>query len=323
MAKKKSGFLNKFSGLFKSTAQLQRVVILSGIVLVLGAGSFGAYYYFDRFYQPQQKQAQVQLKEAEDAVQADPGSIEKRITLAEKLMLNQKWDETLNQLAQAQLAGPTQLQQQTIWLDTGVSYYMLAKYIDSVDPLQQFVSARENEDMASLDPQLKAAAYYLGDSLLRLERYQDAIKPLEQSVTWSKTDSDAMFKLGVAYSKIGEDQRAIDMFTFATAFVPDYAEAYQEMATLFQKMNNQPMVDYANGMVAYSQKEYEGALTLLTKAESAKKDFSGIYLGLGFVYEAQKDNEKALAAFKTALTLEPSNLSAINGVQRLELLMKK
>lgn len=323
MSKKKNGFLGKFGGLFSSTAQLQRIVILTGVVLLLGAGSFGAYYYFDRYYQPQTKQAEVQLKEAQAAVQADPNSITKRLDLADKYMMNKKWDEALSQLAQAEMANPTETQHQTILVNTGVCYYMLGKYIDAIDPLQQFVTARQDEEMASLDPQLKAAAYYLGDSLLRLERYDEAVKPLEQSVQWSKTDADAMYKLGVAYAKIGEDARALDMFTFTVAFVPDFAEAYQEMATIYQRIDQPAMVDYANGMVAYSQKDYEGALALLTKAESAKKDASGIYLGLGFVYEALKDNAKALESYDTVLKLDPANLSAINGSQRLGALMKK
>jgi len=112
------------------------------------------------------------------------------------------------------------------------------------------------------------------------------------------------------------------MYVFATDFVPDFTEAYLAMADSFGRLNMPEMVDYSNGMVSYSMKEYDQALELLHRSEAAKKDYAGTYVGLGFTYEALGEYENALAAYKKAIELNPANFSAINGAQRIELMLQ-
>jgi len=84
-----------------------------------------------------------------------------------------------------------------------------------------------------------AAAYFLGDSYLQLNRPQDAIEPLTLAVNWSKTDADAMYKLGMAHSAVKDYPNAVNMFHAATAFVPDFLEAYEAMAIAYDAAASQ------------------------------------------------------------------------------------
>jgi tetratricopeptide (TPR) repeat protein len=320
---KKKSFLDKFGGLFSSTAQLQRIVILSGVVLVLLAGTFGAYYYYDRFYRPQPSTSEVDILQAEKDVNANPGSVEKRVILAEKYMFALKWSDALQQLALAQSAQPTDIEQQLIWLDTGIANYQLKNYEAAISPLNNFIDIRKDEDMPGLDKQLQAAAYFLGDSYIQLEQYDKAVLPLEQGVTWSRTDSDVLYKLGVAYVHIGEDQRAIEVLIGATNFVPDFLEAYQTMGLAYKNLKNEPMVVYTDGMAAYSSGEFDKALELLLKAEETTKESPYIYLGLGWTYESLGQLDNAENSFISALKLDPTNMSANSSLQRIQLLKQK
>ena len=170
---------------------------------------------------------------------------------------------------------------------------------------------------------LQTSAYYLGDSYLKLGQPDKAIEPLENDVKWSKTDADAMYKLGLVYTEVKNYSDAIAMFTFSTAFVPDYREAYEGMAKVYTLTQKPELVDYAQGMVAYSKKDYKTATDLLLKSAQVKSDFAPTFAGLGLAYEASGELQKSIGAFETALKLDQYNLTAQQGRQRVETLSNK
>jgi len=309
--------------LFSSTYQLTRIVILLGIVLVVAVVSFGSYYYYDRYYRPQPKAAQVSLDQAEKAVRDDPQNIDKRLVLAETLMLNAHWEDAIAQANEVMGTDPEAPYMQRGWLIIGVSNAQMGKYSDAIEPLTKFVDARKDEEMPGVDRQLQAAAYYLGDSYLQLKDPQLAVAPLENAVNWSQTDADAMYKLGLAYAGIQEYEKAANMFHAATTFVPDYLEAYQAMAETYNVLKIPDLVMYAHGMMAYSTKDYATARDLLLKSAEARPDFAPTFAGLGRTYEALEDLADAKSAYETALTIDPNNFTATNGLQRVEAMLQK
>jgi tetratricopeptide (TPR) repeat protein len=320
---KKKSFLDKFGGLFSSTAQLQRIVILSGVVLVLLAGTFGAYYYYDRYYQPQGISADIAITQAEKDVDSDPSSVEKRLVLADKYMQAGRWDDALSQLAQAQLGNPDEPQQSLINLNSGVSFHQSGKFEEAIDPLTKYVAVYKDEDMPGLDKKLQAAAYYLGDSYINLGKYEEAVTALELCVGWSRTDADALYKLGIAYMNLGENEKAIENITIATDFDPNFVEGFKALAEIYTSLGQDALSNYANGMVMYGNKEYDQALQLLLDSTQQKPDFSRSQLALGLTYEALGEFENARDAYKKSLSIDPSGFSANSGYKRIELLLQK
>jgi tetratricopeptide (TPR) repeat protein len=306
--------------LFSSTYQLQRVVILVSIALGLALVSFGSYYYYDRYYKPQPKIADVSVSDAEKAVRDDPQNADKRLALAETYMINQHWNEAAQQATQVLGIQPDN---QHAWLVLGVSNANNGKPADAIDPLTKFVNARKDEDQAQLDKQLQGAAYYLGDSYLQLGKPAEAVTPLEQAVNWSQTDADAMYKLGLAYMGTKQLDKAVNMFQGATTFVPDFLEAYEAMASAYDTMKQPALADYARGMEAYSKKDYASARDILLKSIQEKPDFAPTFAGLGRVYESLKDLPNAKTSYETALKIDVNNFTASTGIQRVDALMKK
>jgi len=83
------------------------------------------------------------------------------------------------------------------------------------------------------------------------------------------------------------------------------------------------LATYARGMMAYSKKDYQGALGLLLKSAQAKPDFPLTFAGIGRTYEALKDLPNAKIAYETALKLDPNNFTASTGILRVEAGLKK
>jgi tetratricopeptide (TPR) repeat protein len=311
----------KSKNLFSETRQLTRIIILAGILLVLLVVSFGGYYYYDRYYRkPQQEKVQISLAEAEQAVRDDPNKVANRSALAEVYMLNQRYADAIAQANQVLSQEPDN---QRAWLVIGIASANLGKPADAIDPLTRFVDARKDEDMPGLDKALQAAAYYLGDSYLQLGKPKEAIEPLHSAVIWSKTDADAMYKLGLAYSGAGESQNAIGMLQSATALVPDYQEAYDAMAAVYAADGKPAYVDYANGMSAYSKKDYKTAVELLLKSAQVEPGFALTFAGLGLTYEALGDLQNAKGSYQAALKLDPNIFAAATGLERVNKLINK
>lgn len=311
-------FLNE--RLFSSTYQIRRLIVLTVVIIGLLLLSFGTYYYYDRYYDPQQSVAQTAIGQAEQAVSADPQNIDKRLHLAATYIVYKRFDDAVNQAMQVEQTDPTNIEADFV---LGIAYANDNKPQQATEPLQKFIDARKGEDNAALDQELQSAYYYLGDSYLKLGQPQSAIAPLETTVKEVGTDSDSLYKLGMAYGGVKRYSEAVQAFQVATEFVPNYTEAYQGMADAYTAMNQSDLASYALGMVAYSKKDYKTALSLLLPVAQNKPDFAPVFAGLGQVYEVTNDLKNAQTSYQTALKIDPNNFAATNGLQRVNLILGK
>ena len=134
--------------LFSSTYQLQRVVILLAIALALAVVSFGSYYYYDRYYRPQPKSADVMLSDAEKAVRDKPDDPEIRLNLAETYMVNNRFEDAIALTKQLMNAYPDN---QRAWFVFGVANALGGKPAEAVGPLQKYMDANKDSDMPGLN----------------------------------------------------------------------------------------------------------------------------------------------------------------------------
>jgi tetratricopeptide (TPR) repeat protein len=311
-------FINSFMERYLSSSkQIQRILILTVIALVLVVGSFASYYYYDRYYS---NQSTVSEKTLSQAVQADPTNMDARMALAEAYMLYQRYDEALSQASMVFTSNPDNKRS---WLVIGVANANNGHPSEAITPLTNYVDAFKDEEMPGLDKALQTAAYYLGDSYMQMGQPENAIAPLEQTIGWSQTDADAMYKLGLAYSAVNRYAEAISTFHLAINFVPNFTEVYQAMAIAYDASNYPGLGDYARGMVAYSQKDYPAAVELLLKSAQAYPDFAPIFAGLGLTYEAMGDLQNAKTSYDTAVLIDPNNFTASNGAERVAVLLKQ
>ena len=312
--------MKRVTNLLSDTRQLKRLILVVAGLLVVSVLAFGGYYYYDRFYSSKPTAMQLSIQKAEQDLVKDPQNTTKRLDVAKIYLVNNRFNDAIQYSGQVLIVEP---ENQQAWLILGLGYAMKGEPGPSIEPLQKYYDANKDSDMPGLNRTLQTAAYYLGDSYLKTGKADKAEEPLVNSVKWSKTDADAMYKLGLVYIELKNYPDALAMFSYATAFVPDFREAYEGMAKVFTLTNQPDLQNFAQGMVAYSKKDYKTAVDLLLKSAQAKSDFSPTFSGLGLTYEALKDLQKSSDAYATALKLDQYNLTAQQGKQRVDILINK
>ena len=96
-------------------------------------------------------------------------------------------------------------------------------------------------------------------------------------------------KLGLIYSKLGMDERAV--------------EIYEQVK---DKFAYSPEIHYGLGLSYIKLKQYEKAITSLEKAVSLKPDLKDAYYNLGVAYEELGRDREALSAYQKFLELNPN-----------------
>jgi tetratricopeptide (TPR) repeat protein len=316
--------LNIFDALdkkyFSDAKQLQRIVILTAVVLVLAVGSFAGYYWYDRYYQPQPKIQEVSISNAEQAVRDNPENIDARVNLANSYMIAGRWNDAIDQISEAQKVKPDDIRLSFL---LGVSYANTSRCEEAIPLLKKFTDSLKDADMLNLNPQYQAGLYYQGDCYLQLKKPQDAIAPLALDVKLSQTDADAIYKLGLALAGTNKYNEAILAYEKAVSFVPDYTQVYASMADAYKALGKTSETNYANAMVSYSNKDYDSAYPVLLQVTKDLPAFEPGFTGLGLTCEAKKDMPCALTAYTMANKLQPDDFTASQGVLRVQAGLKK
>jgi tetratricopeptide (TPR) repeat protein len=294
---------------------LTRLVWLVFGLLIVVSAAFGGYYYYDRYvHVGDQTPAEKMVSVMEAKVRAEPNSPGPRLALAEAYLQERNYDQAL---AQAQQVLQNYPEAERAHLVIGLTYAFSGKTEQSLAPLEKYADLRRKAEMKDVDQSLELALYYLGDGYLKLQRPADAIKVLNEAVGINRTDADALLALGRAYNLSGQPQEAVNQLTKAVGLVPDFTEAYAEMAVSYGQMNKPDHIRYADGMQAFAKKDYNRAQGLLAQAAAALPDFAPVQLGLGLTYEQLGDLAKAKASLERAVALDPHDFSATHALQRV------
>lgn len=299
-----------------STQTIQRVFWITLALFFVVLLSFVAYYIWDRYTHPEdQTPAELEIARMETAVYQQPQDPELRLVLAESYLQVGWYARALEQANQVLRQHPENASASLI---AGISHVRLDRPQEALGPLHDFVALRKDGPMARTDTALEAAYYFLGESYLRLGRPAEAIQPLEAALLISPVDADALYQLGLAYDAGGQPELAVQKYQKAVRLVPDFVEVYQAMADSYSALNRHEHVTYAQGMVAFSQKDYRSAASRLERATEALPDFAPAFLGLGLAYENLGNLQPALSAIQRALELDPGDFAAQQALGRIQ-----
>ena len=309
-------FLKKF---WAEKNTLDRMIWGTLLALLVVVSSFSGYYYWDRYvHLGDQSPIELSVKELEGAVRNDPTDIDARLNLAQQYYDFGSYQSAINQCEQILELYPDTDGAMFI---TGMSYYRLQDLDLAVEYLSQFSKIRKESSTAYTDIALETSLYFLGETLNKLDRPEEAIPELLFALEIDFTDADAMYQLGLAYARTDQPQLAVEQFHQAVRFVPDFIEAYQGMINSYSDMNNAGMVAYSRGMEAYVFGEFEVSITHLVAAIEDYPEFAPAYVGLGLSYEKLDDLEKAEIYILKALEIDPDNFLAQNTLGRIRSLM--
>ncbi len=301
---------------FNDQQLLTRLVWLMLAAVVLMAAAFGGYYYFDRYvHQDDRSPIDQNVAQMEEVVRQNPEDADARVGLAQTYLQNGRYPQALEQIEEVLSVYPDH---HGALFVQGIAYAQSGETAASIEPLAKLVVLRRESPMAQTDNMLETGLYYLGQSYLNVGRTEYAIDALVEALTINHTDADAMYLLGQAYSQNNQPEMALAQYQNAVRFVPDFAEAYQGMADSYTALAQPHHAIYAQGMVAYAQRDFEAARVHLENAVAALPEFAPAFLGLGITYEQLEMLTDAEDYLTHALALDPNSFLASHALGRVQ-----
>jgi tetratricopeptide (TPR) repeat protein len=205
-----------------------------------------------------------------------PRDIGARVNLGVVFMRQQKWNEALEYLSQAEKLAP---QIPGIHLNIGLVHYRQGQYAAAIPEFGSVL--RKQPDSAQ-------ARRLLGLCYLFEERYSDAASELEPLWLVANNDMSYLYSLAVAAGNSGRrelEQRAINQ--------------------LMETGKDSPLVHLLLGKAYLAHGDYTKALTELQKAAGADPRLPMVHYNLGMVYRHQGELPKARSEFQKDADLEP------------------
>ncbi len=165
--------------------------------------------------------------------------------------------------------------------------------------LQEFTAARQAFNAAHKDgPEDANILFWVGFINLQMQRYSDAVEPLEQAIQISPKSADAHLNLGNVYDglkryddAVREFKKVIDLQA-TTALSVKQADPWYNLGSVYYKQNRMP-----ESIAAYQ------------KAALISPKDPYILDGLGFVLLETADTRGAISAYEKATKLQPDNAS--------------
>lgn len=133
--------------------------------------------------------------------------------------------------------------------------------------------------------QLNLAYFGLGHSLIKLSKFDEAIKAFRQVLSLSPNNAEAYLNLGSALYCTGQSDEAITHYNRAIEI----------------NKGNFPNADFNLALIFFHQGNFDEAIKHYKNAIQYKEIYPAAYNNLGLVYEATGDFEKALANFQKAI----------------------
>ena len=151
------------------------------------------------------------------------------------------------------------------------------------------------------DPRLPA----LFDQLKAAGTVETA-QPIEQQIwtIWSQSESDdvnLLMGLGVNAMARADYRTALDLFNKMVQVAPNFSEGWNKRATVYYLMG-----------------EYEQSRADVAKTLELEPRHFGALSGLGLIYLAEGQNDKALDAFRRALKVNPTMPGPQHWVEELK-----
>ena len=297
-----------------SDRAMSRMLRLGVLVLVAGVATFGVIYYQDQHVDAGPSLTARQTQTAEEAVRKEPGNIGARIALAKVYRSDKRAGDALKQYDEVLKADgnhrPALLGRGSILTETGDLKGAVVAY-------HKITDAAVKGEFAAQDLQLAEAHYFLGSIAVTQGKNSDAVTELDAALKIDKTDSDALYMLGVARLNGGEPQLAVAALQRALLFVPtEWCEPYARLSEAYKKIGSAPRVTYVDGMLDFCQKRPADAVNKLKTLTSGPLAVDAM-TGLGLIAETASDREEAVAWYKKALVVDPANINAISSMSRL------
>lgn len=284
-------------------------LLLVGLVVV-----FVAIYALDRFRPASPQIIDTRLAALEEAVRTTPSDISSRGQLADMYVTKGRYQDAI---AQYNAILETGKAMELAYLGRARAYMGLEQWDAARADWEKVVEIAKPGEMANVDPTLEAAYYNLALIAMKQSRYADAVTNVESALKIKRSDADALFLAGQAYTETGDLANAELALRLSVQYVPiGWAEPYQALEATFVKAGRAAMAEWAKAMsdIASSTNldTVQARLERLVDTEAG----TDAAIGLGLYFETNGNLDKASEWYGVALQKQPTNAAARLGFGR-------
>jgi tetratricopeptide (TPR) repeat protein len=287
---------------------------LGVLVLVIGIAAFGVIYYQDQHVDAGPSMVGRQIAGAEAAVRKAPSNVGIRLQLAAAYRADKRFDDALKQYDEILKAEGTN---KTALLGRGGVLMAKGDLTAAAVAYHKITGEARTGEFAGADPQLEEARYYLGSIAVKQGKAKEAITELQAALKIDRTDSDALYLLGVAQFNDGSPKLAVASLNQALLFVPTgWCEPYSQLTLAYGKLAQAPQKAYATAMENFCHKKSAEAKRQLAALTTGPVAVDAL-LGLGLIEETESSNAEAVSWYQKVLTVDRKNAAAISALSRL------
>ncbi len=167
----------------------------------------------------------------------------------------------------------------TTWYNLGNVYAKIGKYNEAIWAF---------EYAALINESFIPALYNLANTYLDSNQIEMALEKYKECLDLDQDDPMVLCSMGECYEELGETEKAYTMYDKSTTLLPQLTEAW-----------------LGKGIVSGLQGEYKRAIKELLIVVDLEPDKGDYWHALGNAYENDNQEEKAIAAYKKAVELEP------------------
>ena len=160
------------------------------------------------------------------------------------------------------------------------------------------------KEILAIDLNLSMAHAGMGDALIRLGRYEEAIESLGRSIELQPVSPTATIRLilmGLAADKLGRSGDATQYYERAVELDPHDADALELLAS-----------------ARFKGKRYEDALRLYTSLRDSNPEVARIHSDMGATLYHLGRFEEAIRSYETALSLDPNMERARSSLEQIK-----
>jgi protein O-GlcNAc transferase len=209
------------------------------------------------------------------------------------------------------------------------SYNNLANALIRLADFPGAIAAYQNA--IRLRPEFSQAHHNLGALLQRMERWPEAAEAYRNAVRIDpKLPADVHNQLGIVLFRARQFRAAVDAFRQAIAINPNFAEALNNLANVYQELQNpveaiacyrraavlrpdSPEIFNNLGNVLKETGQLDYALAAQHRAVVLRPDYADAYNNLANTLKDTRRLDQALACYDSALAINPSHVVAHSG----------
>lgn len=171
-----------------------------------------------------------------------------------------------------------------ILFNLGIAHYRAGKFAQAAAAFQRFLEQR---------PDVIQARQLYGLSLISLERDEEGVKQLEQTLDAAPPDPAVLYHLGLAYLRLGKAG-----FRATLERLASFPAGY-------------PVLHLLQGMAFLRDLQFEQAVDELQQAEKLNADLPRMYFSLGLAHFKLGHNKEAVAAFEKEAQRSPQDFATL------------